>query len=109
VALGGGLEVAHDPLQRHVEAEELLGEEPVGDLARVQALAHAGREHHVVDALVGARRDRRVLGDAVDVLVERECLGALRRSLLGGLGECLLEIHGRRQPFLGGASSWCCG
>jgi hypothetical protein len=93
VALGGGLEVADDALERHVEAEELLGEEPVGDLAGMQTVRVARRLDHVVNPLVRACRDRLALRHPIDVLVEGDELGGLGRALLRSVRQCLLEIH----------------
>ena len=77
VTLGRGLEVAHQSVQRHVEPEQLVAEEVVGDLAGVEAVGESGGPDHVVDPLVRCGGDRRPLCDPVDVLVERDDLGVL--------------------------------
>jgi hypothetical protein len=59
----------------------------------VEAVGEAGGLDHLVDPLVRARGDRGPLGNPVDVLVERDELGLLGRSVLRGVRKCLLEIH----------------
>ena len=61
MTLGGGLEVAHESVERHIESEELLAEEAVGHFAGVVTVAETGGANHVVYALVSGGGDRRPL------------------------------------------------
>ena len=125
VALGRALQHADEPHERDVEAEDgvapgvlLVLEEVVADepLLVVDVLLLPVRQDHVVDALEGAARDRRVLANQRQVVLEAaapvelgELLQVLERGNFGDQRGGVTRLAGRfgnghRENLLSGSA-----